>query len=158
MWNRITLYTKSHFLLILIVLATIPILGYVSKFHSCNFSDDPADWGVFGDYIGGVYSVLIAILVVYLTRNLSRSDEEKRLKKEAIREIYKQITNIQQKQKVDQRKITKLYKLIDDCKLFIAPDFYERLKKLANHLGEYGRNRQLEVDILDELREEYAER
>jgi hypothetical protein len=158
MWNKISSYFKTHFLQILLVLATFPILLYVSKFHSCKLSEDPADWGVFGDYIGGVYSVLIAILVVFITRNLSRLDEEKRLKKEAIREIYKQITNIQQKQTVDQRKLTKLYKLIEDGKLFITPDLYERLKKLANYFGENGRYRTEEITILEELREEYVEK
>lgn len=151
-------WLRSHFLLILIVAAVLPILIYVLMFQSYSLSDDPADWGVFGDYIGGVYSVLIALLVVYITRNLSRRDEEKRLKKEALREVYKQITNIQQKQTVDQRKLPKLYKLIEDSKFFIDDDFYERLKGLANEFGERGRNRQMEMDVLEELKEEYAEK
>lgn len=158
MWNNILSWLRSHFLLILIVVAVLPILIYVLMFHSYSLSDDPADWGVFGDYIGGVYSVLIALLVVYITRNLSRRDEEKKLKKEALREVYKQITNIQQKQTVDQRKLPKLYKLIEDSKLFIDNDFYERLKGLANEFGERGRNRQMEMDVLEELKEEYAEK
>ena len=158
MWNNMLSWLRSHFLLILIVVAVLPILIYVLMFHSYSLSDDPADWGVFGDYIGGVYSVLIALLVVYITRNLTRRDEEKRLKKEALREVYKQITNIQQKQTVDQRKLPKLYKLIEDSKLFIDDDFYERLKGLANEFGERGRNRQMEMDVLEELKEEYAEK
>lgn len=158
MWNNITSWIKSHFLPILIVAAVLPILIYVLMFHDYKLSENPADWGVFGDYIGGVYSVLIALLVVYITRNLSRRDEEKRLKKEALREVYKQITNIQQKRTVDQRKLPKLYKLIEDSKLFIDNDFYERLKGLANEFGERGRNRQMEMDILEELKEEYAEK
>lgn len=149
---------RSHSLLILIVAAVLPILIYIFRFHDYQLSDDPSDWGVFGDYIGGVYSVLIALLVVYITRNLSRRDEEKRLKKEALREVYKQITNIQQKQTVDQRKLPKLYKLIEDSKLFIDNDFYERLKGLANEFVERGRNRQMELDVLEELKEEYAEK
>lgn len=158
MWSAITNWMRSHFLLVLIVAAVLPILIYVLKFHDYKLSNDPADWGVFGDYIGGVYSVLIALLVVYITRNLSRHDEEKRLKKEALREVYKQITNIQQKQTVDQRKLPKLYKLIEDSKLFIDNDFYERLKALANEFVERGRNRQMELDVLEELKEEYAEK
>ena len=157
MWNTITNWIRLHFLLILIVTAVLPILIYVLMFYDCKLSDNPADWGVFGDYIGGVYSVFIALLVVYVTRNLSRRDEEKRLKKEALREVYKQITNIQQKQTIDHRKLPKLYKLIEDSKLFINDDFYERLKELANEFGERGRNRQMEMDVLEELKEEYAE-
>lgn len=54
MWNSIKDYFKRHFLAILIVLAIIPLVFYFYKFHSYNLSNDPADWGVFGDYIGGV--------------------------------------------------------------------------------------------------------
>ena len=157
MWNSIKNYFKRHFLAILIVLAIIPLVFYFCKFHSYNLSDDPADWGVFGDYIGGVYSVLIAILVVYITRNLNKRDEEKRLKKEALREVYMQITKIQMNQTVNQNKLTKLFRLIEESKLFIDDDFYDRLKKLANYLGDHGRNRQMEMDILEELKGEYAD-
>ena len=82
--------------------------------------------------------------------------EIRNLKSENI--FNKNKINIQQKQTIDQRKLTKLYKLIEDSKLFIDNDFYERLKGLANELGERGRNRQMEMDVLEELKEEYAEK
>lgn len=156
MWVKITNFFNRHFLLILLVLAIVPIAVYVWEFHSYMFSENPADWGVFGDYIGGVYSVIIAILVVYITRNLEKRDEEKRLKKEALRQVYLQITSIQQKQTVNQNKLTKLFRLIEESKLYIDDDFYERLKNLANFWGELGRNRKMEMEVLDELKEEYA--
>ena len=156
MWVKITNFFNRHFLLILLVLAIVPIAVYVWEFHSYMFSENPADWGVFGDYIGGVYSVIIAILVVYITRNLEKRDEEKRLKKEALRQVYLQITSIQQKQTVNQNKLTKLFRLIEESKLYIDDGFYERLKNLANFWGELGRNRKMEMEVLDELKEEYA--
>lgn len=156
MWNWLCKHATWKRLIAVILLVS-PLVLYVIQFGGYEISDNPADWGVFGDYIGGVYSVLIALLVVYITRNLSRRDEEKRLKKEALREVYKQITNIQQKQMVDQRKLPKLYKLIEDSKFFIDTDFYDRLKGLANEFGERGRNRQMEMEVLEELKEEYAD-
>ena len=158
MWSKTVCFVKRYFLSILIVLAMVPLALYFWNFHSYKISNDPADCGVFGDYIGGVYSVLIAILVVYITRNLEKHDDEKRVKKEALRSVYMQITSIQQKQNVNQNKLTKLYRLIEESKFFINDDLYERLKNLANHLGEHGRNRQMEMDVLDELKEEYADK
>lgn len=149
---------KRHFMAVLIVVSVVPIAIYWWNFHNYGLSDDPADWGVFGDYIGGIYSVIIAILVVYLARNLRRRDEEKRIKQEAIRSIYLQINKIQQNQQPNQNKVTKLFRLIEECKLYIDDDLYERLKGLANCFGEGGRNRALEIEILDELKEEYEDR
>lgn len=156
-WNRICFFAKTHFLVILLVLALFPIVIYVCNFHTFKLSDNPSDWGVFGDYIGGTYSVIIAVLVVYISRDLAKRDEEKRIKKEALRKVYMQITSIQQNPKVNQNKLTKLYRQIEESKLFVENDFYDRLKKLANYLGEHGRNRQMEKEILDELKEEYAD-
>lgn len=103
-WN----YLNSHILFVLILISLIPIGFYIYNFGGCDFSKDPNDWGVFGDYIGGVYSVVITILVVYISRNLEKRDEEKRYKKEKLRAVYMQITSIQQKPEVNQNKLTKL--------------------------------------------------
>lgn len=145
-------------IILLVLAAIVPVVFYVCKFGGYDLSNDPADWGVFGDYIGGVYSVVIAILVVYLTRNLERRDEEKKLKQEAVRKVYLQITCIQQNQQVNQNKLTKLYRLIEESKLYINDDLYDRMKALANHFGDHGRNRQMEKDLLAELKDEYEAR
>ena len=155
MWNRIVDFIKGNSLKLLVLLSLVPIGLYVWKFGSCHISNNPTDWGVFGDYIAGTYSVIIALLVVYLSRNLERRDEEKRLKREALRGVYFQITSIQQKPQVNQNKLTKLYRLIEECKLYIDDDLYVRMKALANYFGEQGRNRQMEKDLLDEIKDEY---
>ena len=150
-------YINRNWMIILLVIAAIvPVMFYVYKFGGYELSNNPSDWGVFGDYIGGVYSVVIAILVVYLTRNLERRDEEKKLKQEAVRKVYLQITSIQQNQRVNQNKLTKLYRLIEESKLFIDGDLYNKIIALANQFGEKGRNRQMEKDLLEELKDEYA--
>lgn len=40
----------------------IALLPWLYKFHNSTLSADPAIWGVFGDYIGGVLSTLISAL------------------------------------------------------------------------------------------------
>lgn len=157
MFNRIWECIKQHWLKAFwIIVIILPIGLYYFKFHAFEWSNKPEDWGVFGDYIGGVYSVIIAVLVVYLARNLNRKDEEQRLRRESLREVYYQIVSIQQNQQPNQNKVTKLYRLIEQCKLFIDDDFYDRLKALANVFGEYKRDREMEKDLLDEVKSEYG--
>jgi hypothetical protein len=44
-------------------LAYAVVLGlYVAHFHAQPVSDDPADWGQFGDYFGGVLNPFVALL------------------------------------------------------------------------------------------------
>lgn len=158
LWNKIILFLKARHLLLLFLVAMIPIIVYVWHFHGLKISDNPADWGVFGDYIGGVYSILIAILVVYISRNLDRRDEEEKRKQEALRKIHNQISSIRQKPKVNLQKLTKLFRLIDESKLYIDEDLYDELIKLANYLGEKGRNRSMELEVMDALKDEYADK
>lgn len=158
LWSRIVFFVKSKVLLWLFLIALIPIIVYVWHFHGLKLSDNPADWGVFGDYIGGVYSVLIAILVVYISRHLDIRDEETKRKQEAVRKIHNQISSIRQNQKVNPQKLTKLFRLIDESKLYINGDLYTDLVKLANHYGEKGRNRSMEMEVMDALKDEYAEK
>ncbi len=152
-WEIIKLYWFKPFWMIAIVL---PVGLYYYKFHAFEWSAKPEDWGVFGDYIGGVYSVIITVLVVYLARNLNRKDEELRLKRESLREVYHQIVSIQQSQQPRPNKVTKLFRLIEQCKLYVDDDFYDRMKDLANIFGENRRDREMEKDILDEVKLEYG--
>ena len=157
MWNKILDFIKMYWLWGIVgIIIVSPLLVYLWNFHGYKISGDPNDWGVFGDFVGGVYSVIIAVLVVYLGRNLERRDEEKRVKQEALRAVYLQITNIQQNPQPNQNKVNKLFRLIDECKLYIDDDFYERLKELANYYVETGRNREMEKSIKDELKSEYG--
>jgi len=41
--------------------SAIVIAPWVYQFHGASFSGDPASWGVFGDYFGGVLSTLVSI-------------------------------------------------------------------------------------------------
>ena len=40
---------KRHFMAVLIVVSLVPIAIYWWNFRNYGLSDDPADWGVFGD-------------------------------------------------------------------------------------------------------------
>lgn len=49
------------FIAIFVSVATV-VLPWAYTFHNTPLSTDPANWGVFGDYFGGVLSTIIAIL------------------------------------------------------------------------------------------------
>lgn len=53
-----------------VILASLCIVAYVCYFfgfHNRNFSDDPAIWGTFGDYVGGIVGTVIAFSVFLAT-------------------------------------------------------------------------------------------
>lgn len=67
--------------LLLLFLLVAPILVYWLNFKGYGVSDNPSNWGVFGDYIGGVLNPFIAFLnlgiLIYLTVFVSREDTKK---------------------------------------------------------------------------------
>lgn len=113
-----------------------PAVAYVIKFHGCSISDDPADWGVFGDYFGGVYSIIVTILAVYLANELSKRNDSQKRMKDAIEEIYEQILTIEKGDTVDLRRVNKLFRLISDNKLYLPKDMVASLKELADNFLE----------------------
>jgi uncharacterized membrane protein len=49
-----------------VVLAVVAIAAYVFKFHENGWALDPAVWGQFGDYFGGLINPVVGIVTVYL--------------------------------------------------------------------------------------------
>lgn len=70
--------------LITIIVIAAPIYFYVKDFHALQRSTDPADWGTFGDYFGGILNPIISLLTLivtvviafYLSRIEKRNHEE----------------------------------------------------------------------------------
>lgn len=54
-------------IIISIVTATISIGMYVSSFKANRVSDQPTDWGVFGDFVGGTINPLLSIINICVT-------------------------------------------------------------------------------------------
>jgi hypothetical protein len=75
---------KSNWLKILIIISgiliLIPITLYILFFFYNDISNNPNDWGLFGDYFGGVLNPLIAlftlIILGYLTYLVSKTNTE----------------------------------------------------------------------------------
>lgn len=63
------------------IIASIPLITYILNFANYKISDDPEKWAFFGDYIGGVYSVVLTCILTYLMYQLNKKDEQIKEKK-----------------------------------------------------------------------------
>lgn len=82
------------FVSFLVVFAILICSLYLINFYSSPLSGDPANWGQFGDYIGGVLNPLLAVtnLIVFVFLNNKIQRQEERNIKENIR-IQKEISD-----------------------------------------------------------------
>ena len=112
-----------------ILFLAAPLLIYVFKFGTYSISNDPADWALFGNYIGGIYTVLVTLFAIYLTRHLDKRDVEKKKAKIAIGELYEQICKIDYQQ-IDMRSVKRLLRLTHEYELYIPNDVYTKLTEL----------------------------
>lgn len=115
--------------LALALLFIIPVVVYVYKFRHFTISDNPSDWADFGSYIGGIYTVVVTIFAIYLTRHLENKDLERKKAKAAIGSIFEQISKIDCKN-VNMTNVNKLLRLINQNELYLPHYMYDRLLDL----------------------------
>lgn len=117
------------------LVACLPLGWYVWQFRNCTISSDPNDWASFGSYVGGVYSVIVALLVVYIARDLTKKDEVTARRKKAVEVLYQQIIKVKS-DRVDERSVHKIYNLLEDNKLYLSDRLYNEVKNLADYFLE----------------------
>lgn len=117
----------------------LPLLIYFLNFHD-GFSTNHSDWSAFGDYIGGVYSVIVAVLLFYLTINANFSAEKRNEKKEALKEIYEFIVDVSEEDAgIEHNKL--LRKLAGKKRLYISEDLYSKVIQFADYYIELSYDR-----------------
>lgn len=117
---------------IIFLILLMPIALYVYIFRDFEISKNPSDWSDFGGYVGGVYSVLLTVFVVYLSRQLYKRDEIQSKRKKAVEEIYLQIAKIKIK-KINIQHVNKIYSIALMNKLYITDETYNKVINLADH-------------------------
>lgn len=71
--NKIKEHFKSKWwIYIVFLMLFLPILLYIINFRDQEISDNTSDWGDFGSYIGGWYSLITAIAAIIVTIVISR--------------------------------------------------------------------------------------
>lgn len=70
--------------IISLIFICIPIFSYLINFANHPLSSDPANWGVFGDYIGGTINTMVSIISLIilgiLTHRVGKQSNEENLK------------------------------------------------------------------------------
>lgn len=156
--NRCVFNKHTLIIIVIAVILIFPLTIYFIKFGGGILSDDPADWGVFGDYVGGVYSILVTVLAIYLARALGKKDEKQKKSVIAAEQLYQQIQTIENSN--NRNSITKLQRDIRKNELYISDDLKNDLVKLADEfLEENDGNGAVDIDlkasVLDELKKLY---
>ena len=132
----ITHWFKSHNILtafmIVIAVCMLPIIPYIINFRRLTISDNPSDWGIFGDYVGGIDSIIVALIVVYIGNLITRNEDKNKTARTAIIDIYKQINDIDSRN-INLSKVIKLTKSIADASLFIPQEIYAKLIQLTDN-------------------------
>lgn len=78
--------------ILVFLFVSFPLILYVYNFGKYNISGDPEKWAFFGDYVGGVYSVVLAGIITYLTYKLNNIGETKKEKRELLKILYATIS------------------------------------------------------------------
>lgn len=146
---------------LLVVLLLTPIVLYFLIFCD-GFSYNHADWGAFGDYIGGVYSVIVALLLFFLTNKIENYRESRNVKKKAIEELYNYIVDVSEEE-ANENNAVKLRKLVNKNRLFIPPSLYEKIIEFSDYYIVLSKNPEaiepFRIDtILDELISNYSDK
>lgn len=152
---------KYKFQIVAGILLLLPICAYIINFCDHDFSEDPTMWGVFGDFIGGVYNVLVAVLVFYVSRHLDKKEAKANKKAKAAYEIKTQIDKFESS-KNRTKTVEKLTNLILTYKDIIDKSTFQMLMALSDNLqrvinNENEINVQLRQDALNELAALYNE-
>lgn len=124
---------------LIIVVLLMPILIYIFTF-SDGFSPEHSDWGAFGDYIGGVYSVIIALFLFYLTNQINNSRENRNERRRAIKELYNYIIDVSEDD-ANETNAVKLRNLVNKNRLFISTSLYDRIIEFSDYYIELSKNR-----------------
>ncbi len=146
---------------LLYFLCSIPVIAYIVNFWGTPISDDPTEWSEFGGYLGGVYSIIMALVVVYLTRTLAIHDEQASKRRKAIEEIYHQVIKIK-RNNININSVNKIYTLLNQNKLYITEQSYKKITQLADYYLEVKDNTTminilLEEDTISYLKNIYDE-
>ena len=144
------------------ILIALPFILYLSHFHN-GFSTQSDDWGNFGDFLGGfftMYTAILMVVVVYLTRNLTNQDREKEERRKAIKKIYNQV--VKTSDKPTPTNVSDLQVLTHKCGLYIEDSLQNKLTELSdiflNQKDSNGfRNEPLYETVITDLKNCYNE-
>lgn len=86
--------------LVTCVLAALPAITYIAYFRQHSLSDDPAQWGQLGDYIGGILNPVFAVLnllaIIYLALEIHDRDRGRDAEKMKVERRHRAVEQLNQ--------------------------------------------------------------
>lgn len=121
------------------LIASIPIIAYILNFINSEISNDPEKWAFFGDYIGGVYSVVLTCLLTHLMYKLNKVNETNKGKKELIKNLHSKILEFNLFPLTNQEDINKFLLLVYNSELILNDNnlFNKLISMYDYYLGLY---------------------
>ena len=118
----------------LTIIALIPIIIYIINFRESSISKDPEKWAFFGDYIGGVYSVVLTCVLTFIMYQLNKKDEKSKEKKNLAKSLLCNINDFNNSTtNLNLNKVDEFRKLIINNEFIID----ESLFKVLIDIGDY---------------------
>lgn len=145
-------WCSTHIIVLLIIVMCIPILAYVCQFGCNGISENVSDWANFGDYIGGVYSVLVTVLAIYLAQELNHRDKLKENRHCAISQIHAQFLKIMHCPVSTMAKsVNKFFKLIEENRFYLSEEQSQKLQAFGNYYLEHSNPNNRDANAENEM-------
>ena len=110
--------------LVIVGLLISPLVFYICVFNG-GFSDDYGAWSAFGDYVNGVYSVLLTIFIFILTQKITKLTERNAERRAALSDIYELVIDLCSDVSMENSNKLQLY--LNKARLFLLDDEYKKL-------------------------------
>lgn len=149
-------FSRNRWIYIAVFILNIPATLYISQFCHHEFSDDPNDWGVFGDYFGGIYNVLTSLLLAFISYKINKMQSRSEYARNAANDILSQVQSMKSK-KYHHKSIDKLRRQAKDNETYIGKLLKENIIMLADNYVQvkYDKeavNQNLEQAVIKELK------
>jgi hypothetical protein len=95
---------KRFWAIILVVLVYIFLLYKYFSHFNLDYSTENADWGTFGDFLGGSLSPLVGIISIFLTYNIINNQSKESRQEEFINIFKILFDSISKKEEIIERK------------------------------------------------------
>lgn len=143
------------------IIAAIPIVVYLLNFMGHAISNNPENWAFFGDYIGGVYSVVLTCVLTFLMYQLNKKDEYNRERLGIIKDLYSNIRKLENTNPIRIAEVNSFTNKIIDNELILPSNIFSKLVEFSDYyksiVNNNNRDIQKESEIKKLLKEYYNE-
>lgn len=151
--------SNNRYIYLTLLCICLPIYFYWYNFGQNGISKSTANWGAFGDYIGGCCSVIIAVMALIITRKMDKKERRDKKVEEAVVDLFTQINKITTND-YDARHVNKLLRDAHKYRLYLSEDLYSSLTRLCDYFlrvkdGDIEVNPGREEEVLQRLKSLY---